>query len=157
MKKKWGLPDAFSGPFCKTSPGGRSSVTEVCSSLRPYLMSIFPRTRLSLPLLPTTGFATATTPSAPGSVSRLTSRGEMLRGFMRGWTMSWKISGHEKSHWLKGSNIPAEFTAENALGERLRPNRILYLDSARKSPALAVWVDRAGILEWGRGRLHIAV
>lgn len=60
--------------------------------------------------------------------------------------------GHDKARWLKGSNVPDELTVENALGERLRPNRVLYLDGSRTHPALVVWVDRTKHVGMGKGR-----
>jgi hypothetical protein len=60
--------------------------------------------------------------------------------------------GHPNAQWLKGSHVPRELSVESTLRERLRPDRVLYLDSDRTKPALAVFVDRAKRVGMGRGR-----
>lgn len=60
--------------------------------------------------------------------------------------------GYEKKRWLKGSNIHHDLTVETALGDRLRPQRVLLLDDNESKPALALWIDRSRQLGMGRGR-----
>jgi hypothetical protein len=60
--------------------------------------------------------------------------------------------GHERARWRKGPNVPKELTVETALGQRLRPNRVLYLDGDKTQPALVVWVDRAKRIGMGASR-----
>lgn len=60
--------------------------------------------------------------------------------------------GYDKQRWNKGSNVPQTLTVETALRDRLRPDRVLYLDADKSHPALAVCVDRAKRVGMGRGR-----
>lgn len=59
--------------------------------------------------------------------------------------------GHEKC-WHKGPNVPASFSLSNVLGERLRPNRVFYLDKEKTRPGFVVWVDRSKRVGIGKGR-----
>lgn len=59
---------------------------------------------------------------------------------------------YDRDKWQKGSSIPTEATVATALGDRLRPNRLLYLNGKADHPSLVVWVDRNKRIGVGRGR-----
>ncbi|MFH0988480.1 MAG: hypothetical protein V1799_00510 [bacterium] len=54
--------------------------------------------------------------------------------------------------WLKGSQIPDEFTATTILREKIRPHRLYFKEKNSPTPLFAVFVDGAPRLGIGRSR-----
>lgn len=59
---------------------------------------------------------------------------------------------YPSSHWLKGNQIPADYTTTTILKEAIRPNWLYFRNKDDQKPALALMVDTAPRLGYGKSR-----